>query len=278
MSSGGLEPDNELEGRTPVDAQMTLIISVLSLALAGLVMFQLFPILPLSTRMMLMALCIISLRLWGGLMLLVAGCLDLYIRENSSNSGFQATDAVTWVLLIAGVAVLGYRQRPCLQRLSNRSIRSVIRDLLGNAAPMENTGTVPAAEFDEPVLRSQETDFVEKLLEVSMHGMRSMLVLLAIIISSALMLDFVPRGSRLARGIRGITESDPELSGIVVLAVLVIAGLLISGELAWRQLTPAQARTYLRTLRLTLLFDEQKHLARQKLKERLRRVRARHTE
>lgn len=277
MSNGGLEPDEEIEGRSPSDAQVSLLVPVLALASAGFAMFQLFPILPLSTRMMLMALCIISLRLWGGLMLLAAAALDLYLREPTRSGPFDATDSVTWVLLIAAVAVLGYRQRPRLQKLSNRSIRSLIRDLRGDVQPREDVAAESDAGFDNSGNRPQEQDFIEKLLEACMSGMRAMLVLLGIIVSSALLLDFLPRGGRLARSIRTITATDPDLAGIALLAVIVIAGLLIIGELTWRQLTPAQARMFLRTLRLTLLFEEQRNLAQQNLKERLRRVRSRHS-
>lgn len=275
MSAGGLEPDHELEGRAPSDAQISLLLPVLALASAGLFVFQLFPILPLSTRMMLMALCIISLRLWGGLMVIVVGSLDLYFRESSQSGPFDATAAVTWVLLIAGVAVMGYRQRPRLQQLSNRSIRSLFRELRGAVSPPEISHAESEKEVDRAATHPHEQDIVEKLLEASVFGMRTMLVMLGIIISSALLLDLLPRGNQLARGVRTITSTDPELAGITLLAVIAIAGLLVIGELTWRQLTPAQARMFLRTLRLTLFFEEQRHITRQNLKERLRRVRAR---
>lgn len=272
MTSGGLEADDDLSQRSPADAISSFIQQILALGAAGFVMMQLFPMLPLSTRMMLTALCIISLRLWGGLMLLAAGLLDLYLRDIPRRGALETGDALTWTLLLTAVAMFGFRQRRSLQQLSNRSIRAVFRDMGGG----QSAGGVGASEAVEGPQYEGVDGLVEKLLASCVSGLCGLLVLLVLTVCSAVGLELLPRGGRLAMEIRGYAAADPELSGVVLLATVVVGLLLIAGEAAWRQQTPGQARMYLRSQRLGLFFDEFRRLARQRLRERLRRVRERH--
>jgi hypothetical protein len=75
--------------------------------------------------------------------------------------------------------------------------------------------------------------------------------------------------------VREFAAEDPELSGVALLATIVAGALLLAGELSWRLLTPAQARMYLRSLRLQFFFPDLSMLSRGRQRERLRRVRER---
>ena len=70
MSTNVAEPDEEAIGHSQAEWAAALTCQLLLLLCTVYAMLQLFPMLPLSTRLMLLALVLLSLRLWGGLMLL----------------------------------------------------------------------------------------------------------------------------------------------------------------------------------------------------------------
>jgi hypothetical protein len=270
MSVNLLEPDDDQAGHSRVEATAVVISQLLLLLLTACIMLQLFPIVPLSTRLMLLALVLLSLRFWGGLMLLVAGLLDLFLSEFRNPGQFAAADAVTWTLLVSAVAMCGFRQRRALQQLSNRPLRSVLRDVFG--AVSESSADVQQLD-DSP--EPPPATLVDRLLGLATGAIRGSLQLLVCTVLAAVLLECLPRGVRLSRAVREAAAEDPELSGIVFLATVVAGLLLVAGELSWRRLTPAQARMYLRSLRLQFFFSDLNMLARGRLKERLRRARER---
>ncbi|MFM7059506.1 MAG: hypothetical protein ACKO2P_21545 [Planctomycetota bacterium] len=270
MSANVLEPDDDQTGHSQVEAARAVISQLLLLLLTAATMLQLFPMLPLSTRLMLLALVLLSLRLWGGLMLLVAGLLDLLLRDLRIPGQFAVAEAVTWTFLLATVAMCGFRQRRALQQLSGRSLRSVLRDVFGvAAAPAEHM------QHADEALDMLPATLADRLLESAVYAIRGLLSLLSCTVVAAVLLEWMPRGGRLSRAVREAAAADPELAGMAFLATAVVAVLLLAGELSWRQLTPSQARLYLRSLRLQFFFADLSLLARGRMKERLRRVRER---
>jgi hypothetical protein len=271
MNANFPEPDDDAIGHSQSESAAALISQLLLLLCTGYCMLQLFPMLPLSTRLMLLALVLLSLRLWGGLMLLVAGLLDLLIREFPRAGRFETADAVTWTLLLSAVVMFGFRQRRDLQQLSSRSIRSIFRDVFG-AAVESVSGS--EGDFDESP-EAAPAGLADRLLGSGVQAIRGLLLLLACTLTAALLLEWLPRGATLSRAVREFAAEDPELSGVALLATIVAGALLLAGELSWRLLTPAQARMYLRSLRLQFFFPDLSMLSRGRQRERLRRVRER---
>jgi len=271
MNANFPEPDDDGIGHSQSESAAALISQLLLLVLTGYCMLQLFPMLPLSTRLMLLALVLLSLRLWGGLMLLVAGLMDLLIRDFPRAGRFETADVVTWTLLLSAVVMFGFRQRRDLQQLSSRSIRSVFRDAFGAAA--ESVSAKQQASGESP--EDAPPGLADRLLSSGVQAIRGLLLLLACTVASALLLEWLPRGAALTRAVREFAAEDPELSGVALLATVVAGALLLVGELSWRLLTPAQARMYLRSLRLKLFFADLSMLSRGRQRERLRRVRQR---
>jgi hypothetical protein len=265
------EPDDEQTSQCPAEAASALIRQILSLLLTGFAMLQLYPMLPLSTRLMLLALTLLSLRFWGGLMLLIAAFVDLYARDYPRNGIPELADAIPWTLLFVAVAMCGFRQRRILQQLSSRSISSILRDIRGHGGDSRSPDYPDSSEFD----RLSEPQLADRLLQSGVLAVRGLLLLLVCTVSASVLLEWLPRGSRLTRQTREYVAGDPTLSEVALFATILAAALLLIGELSWRQITPAQARMYLRSLRLELFFGDLRMLSRGRLKERLRRVRER---
>lgn len=271
MSTNVAEPDEEAIGHSQAEWAAALTCQLLLLLCTVYAMLQLFPMLPLSTRLMLLALVLLSLRLWGGLMLLVAGLVDLLIRDFPRAGRFETADAVTWTFLLSAVVMFGFCQRRGLQQLSSRSIRSIFRDVFGAAVESVSGNE---GGFDE-LTEAAPPGLADRLLSSGVQAIRSLLVLLACTVASALLLEWLPRGAALTRAVREFAAEDPELTGVALLATIVAGALLLVGELSWRLLTPAQGRMYLRSMRLKLFFADLSMLSRGRQRERLRRVRER---
>jgi len=271
MNENVAEPDDDAIGHSQAESAAALIRQLLLLLLTGYSMLQLFPILPLSTRLMLLALVLLSLRLWGGLMLLVAGLGDLLIRDFPRAGRFETADAVPWTLLLCVAVMFGFRQRRELQQLSGRSIRSIFRDVFGATAEGVSADVSGVGDGVDAAPAS----LAERLLGSGVYAIRGALLLLACTVASALLLEWLPRGAALTRAVREFAAEDPELSGVALLATIVAGALLLAGELSWRLLTPAQARMYLRSVRLQLFFPDLSLLSGGRQRERLRRVRER---
>lgn len=271
MNANFPEPDDDGIGHSQAESAAALISQLLLLLCTGYCMLQLFPMLPVSTRLMLLALVVLSLRLWGGLMLLVAGLMDLLIRDFPRAGRFETADVITWTFLLSAVVMFGFRQRRDLQQLSSRSIRSVVRDVFGAAAERVSAEQGVGDESSEGV----PAGLADRLLSSGVQAIRGLLLLLACTVTAALLLEWLPRGAALSRAVRGFAAEDPELSGVALLATIVAGALLLAGELSWRLLTPAQARMYLRSTRLQLFFPDLSMLSRGRQRERLRRVRER---
>lgn len=271
MNEDPLEIDDDQTDHPGPAVAASLIGQMLSLLLTGFAMMQLFPMLPLSTRLMLLALALLSLRLWGGLMLLIAGLTDLFIRDEPQLQRLEVGDAVSWTFLLVAIAMCCYRLRRSLQQLSSRSFRSILQDIFGERRP---SGAANTQYFDnsEP---PTEADTADRLLAAAASAIRGLLLLMACTVTATTLLAWIPRGVRFAGGIRQFAAQDPELSGIAFLAATVAAALLLANELSWRQLTTAQARMYLRSMRLELFFHDLRMLSHGRLRERLRRVRER---
>lgn len=265
------ELDDEKASQSPAEASSDLITQIVSMLLTGLAMLQLYPMLPLSTRLMLLALTLLSLRVWGGLMLLLAAIVDLYARNYPRSGIPEMADAVPWTLLIVAVAMCGFRQRRILQQLSSRSIPTILRDIRGDGSHSRSNGAPDSSAFDGPT----EPQLADRLLQSGVLAVRGLLLLLVCTVSAAILIEWLPRGARLTRQTREYVAEDPTLAQVALFTTILAAALLLIGELSWRQITPAQARMYLRSMRLELFFGDLRMLSRSRLKERLRRVRER---
>jgi len=265
------EPDDEQTSLCPAAAAADFITQIVSLLLTGYAMLQLYPMLPLSTRLMLLALTLLSMRFWGGLMLLIAAFVDLYVRSYPRSGVPEMADAVPWTLLIVAVSMFGFRQRRILQQLSSRSLMSILRDIWVDRSDARSHGDPDSSELDGQT----ELQLMDRLLQSGVLAVRALLLLLVCTITAAILLEWLPRGARLTRQTREYVAEDPTLSQVALFTTIIAAALLLIGELSWRQITPAQARMYLRSLRLELFFGDLRMLSRSRPKERLRRARER---
>ena len=257
-----------------------LVIQILTIALtAGIVMTLFSSEVMWSVLLLILAAVILSIRHWGGLLLLIVVQADLFISEDRYGMKMPLMDAMLYSFGILSAVMFLSRQRHILQDFSERPLFRLLTRR-GLADSPEQPGVErewPAAEPHTQHPGPGE-GFAGGYFEVSEGRLRRLrsalrgLSLLAICtLAATLLIASAPRGAALAQDLRDAADTDPGMRTASLLLTTIVAILLVVGELTWRQMTPAQANIFQRSQLLQILFSDLRLIVKQRIRVRQNR-------
>lgn len=249
---------SELDLNQPAMSLPTgLILQFLAMSLVTLLLLSLAPDLPLSLRLLFVAVILLTLKRLGGLAILVTMQADLALREGRSVVSMGGFSGLLLVIVVLGIVMLVFRQRLLLRRLSATSVAEMTRTML--------TGS---AESDERFATGSQSG--PKHMTASV--MSAVAQLLMCVIAARLLLYLLPRNRQLSGHLRNWISADPALeSGAWILWTILVAGLILM-EWSWRRLTPPQARMYLRSVFLKQHFRDLGMVVVRRIRDRRKRA------
>ena len=228
----------------------------------------LLPEVPLLARVVLIAGVLMTLRRWGGVVVLLLVQGDLFLREGRQIPPLRGADGL--VLAFVAVAVLMFvsRQRLLLANLAGMSISDLFRRWTGHEDP---TGSGNADKASDRVASTFQSASVA-VFDLIPAALRGLTLILICVTTARFLLSRIPRNSELTGQLRDVVNADPTLaSGGLVLMVL-LALWVIVGEVSWRQLTPAQARIYLRSELLRETYADLRMIVLRRIRMRQKRL------
>lgn len=227
------------------------------LVISGMLLSMLFPHIPWTVRLLAVAVIFLSLRHWGGILVLVAVQLDLLAREGRLINPLAGPSGLLYAFCVAAVLMFIARHREALQEISRRDIRKLIGGLVSGSPEQKSVAGKEA-----------ETDPVDGFLRMLASALRGLLLLLACATAARFVLDRVPRGRAFSLQLRDFIVANPELTGVSLLLVGVIATVLVLTEIGWRQMTAAQGRVYLRSALLKQMYRDLRMVTIQRIRLR----------
>lgn len=227
------------------DAQSGVVSLGSVLVISGMLLSMLFPHIPWTVRLLAVAVIFLSLRHWAGILVLVTVQLDLLAREGRMMAPLAGPSGLLYAFCVAAVLMFIARQRDALQEISRKDIRKLIRGwMVGDPRP--KAGASPEADADP----------VDGFLRMFASALRGLLLLLICATLARSVLDRLPRGRAFSLQLRDFIVDNPELTGVSLLLVGVIATVLVLTEIGWRQMTAAQGRVYLRSALLKQMYRD----------------------
>ena len=272
--------------------QRGLLIQPAVYAAVCFLLLLLLPEVPLLARIVLIAGVLMTLRRWGGVVVLLLVQGDLFLREGRQIPPLRGAEGL--VLAFVAVAVLMFvsRQRLLLANLAGMSISDLFRRWTGREddsgkATTDNLSTRRANSSFEPTtpqMQATETktssDRVASTFQTASvavfdlipAALRGLSLILICVTTARFLLSRIPRNSELTGQLRDVVNADPTLaSGGLVLMVL-LALWVIVGEVSWRQLTPGQARVYLRSELLRETYADLRMFVLRRIRVRQKRL------
>lgn len=249
-------------------AQRGLLLQPAVYASVCFLLLLLFPEVPLLARIMLIAGVLMTLRRWGGVVVLLLVQGDLFLREGRQIPPLRGADGL--VLAFVAVAVLMFvsRQRLLLANLAGMSISDLFRRWTGRE---NDSGNVTAEKTSDRVASTFQSASVA-VFDLIPAALRGLTLILICVASARFLLSRLPRNSELTGQLRDVVNADPTLaSGGLVLMVL-LALWVIVGEVSWRQLTPGQARVYLHSELLRETYADLRMFVLRRIRMRQKRL------
>jgi hypothetical protein len=227
------------------------------LVISGMLLSLLFPHVPWTVRLLAAAVIFLSLRHWGGILVLVAVQLDLLAREGRLMNHLAGPSGLLYAFCVVAVLMFIARHRDALQEISRKDVRKLIRGYFSGSPEQKSVAG-----------RETETDPIDGFLRVLASALRGLLLLLACATIARFVLDRVPRGRAFSLQLRDFVVANPELTGVSLLLVGVIATVLVLTEIGWRQMTAAQGRVYLRSALLKQMYRDLRMVTIQRIRLR----------
>lgn len=227
------------------------------LVISGMLLSLLFPQIPWTVRLLAVAVIFLSLRHWGGILVLVAVQLDLLAREGRSLTPLVGPVGLLYAFWVAAVLMLTARQRDSLQEISRKDIRKLL-------------GSWIAGDSGRKAVAKSEAsgDPVDGLLRLLASALRGLMLLLVCATIARYVLDRLPRGRAFSLRLRDFIVDNPELTGVSLLLVGIIATVLVLTEIGWRQMTASQGRVYLRSALLKQMYRDLRMITVQRISVR----------
>ena len=201
-----------------------LIAAVVASAIA--ILLQLAPNMGWPLRISLTAIILLTLKYWGGVLILMAVQLDLFFREPPRSSAFDEPTGILTVVLTVGLLMCISRNRTLLHRSASRPLRSAFAFDSGNA--IRHISRIPGAML------------------------RGVAVLAGCVCVSRLLLGTLPNRRSLDNDLHTWLQDESSVLRCSLLLVGIIAAWIVCNEISWRQLTNGQAQLYMRSVFLTI--------------------------
>ena len=222
-----------------------LIVAVVASATAFLL--QLAPNMGWPLRILLTAIILLTLKYWGGVLILMAVQMDFFFREPPRSSALRGPTGILTVVVIIGLLMLINRNRATLHRIASRPLRSAFTFKPGKS--LQHISRMPGAM------------------------MRGVAVLAGSVFISRLLLSTLPNRRSLDNELRTWLQDESSVLRCSLLLVGIIAAWIVCHEISWRQLTNRQSRLYLRSVFLTIHHADLRMIMRRHLKLRQKAVR-----
>ncbi|MBL8813230.1 MAG: hypothetical protein JNM43_23885 [Planctomycetaceae bacterium] len=251
----------DVQGQTTDIRSGTLTI-IAVLALTAMTLSILFPLVPWSVKLLFMAVVFLSLRYWGGILVLALVQFDLMSREGRMMNVMSGADGFLFAFCIGSVLMFVARQRDVLNEVSRSDFRTLLRRMFAD----DSRTTTPSGPE-----RDQEAKSIDTTMRLLGSAVRGLLVILLCATIARYSLAVVPRGRAFSLQIRDFIVDNPELTGVSLLVVGVMATVLVLTEIGWRQMTASQGRVYLRSALLKQMYVDLRMVTMRRLRLRQKR-------
>ena len=251
-------PADRVYERPGESLHLGLVLQISVFVVVAALLMLLAPEAPWSIRMLIIALVMLTLKRWGGVLVLMLVQGDLVLREGRDMAILNGSGGVLFVLVVMGVLMFVARQRELLQQIARSSLLQVARDFL-------NTSEAPAEspkEYSVPAGR------------IFSSALRGITLLFGCVVIARVALGMLPTNREVTAGLRDFLDVDPSLTAGALLIVCLFAVWIAVSEVSWRQMTAAQARMYLRSAFLKLHYADLRMIVRKRLKVRQQRLTA----
>lgn len=245
-----------------------LILQFAVFMLVTMLLLILAPGIPTSLKLLYIAGVLLTLKRFGGIIVLLTVMMDLGVRERSEFASMEAVSAGVFAFVALAVVIFVFHQRLLLQRLSGTSVIRLARDFLSGAESPDSTRTKSHTSEMQP----SDGNPAETLLAMGLSTLQTLMRLACCIMTALLIVMFIPRRSEFVESVRQVVSQDPALQIGSLLVTLLILALLVISEVSWRQLSPAQAKTYLRSLSLKTLYADLRMIVVRRLKQRRKQL------
>ena len=235
-----------------------LVMQISVFVVVAALLMLLAPEAPWSIRLLIIALVMLTLKRWGGVLVLMLVQGDLVLREGRDMAILNGSGGVLFVLVVMAVLMFVARQRELLQQIARSSLLQVAREFL-------NSGEAPAEssqEFSVPAGR------------IFSSALRGITLLFGCVVMARVTLGMLPTNREVTAGLRDFLDVDPSLRAGALLIVCLFAVWIAVSEVSWRQMTAAQARMYLRSAFLKSHYADLRMIVRKRLKVRQQRLAA----
>jgi hypothetical protein len=245
-----------------------LILQFAVFALVAMLLLVLAPRIPTSLKLLYIAGVMLTLKRFGGVAVLLTVMMDLAVRERNEFPSMEAASAGVFAFVTLAVVILAFHQRVLLQRLSGMSVIRLARDFLSGAESQDVSR--PARSTSGRT--SSQVNGAATLLAMGLATLQTLMRLGCCVMAALLVVMFIPRRREFVESVREVVSLDPTLQTASLLVTLLLLGMLVNSEVAWRQLSPAQARTYLRSISLKTLYTDLRMIVVRRLKQRRRQL------
>ena len=261
-SSGGSASGNRIVTleRTSETSQFSAVSISSVIASAAALLFLVAPDLGLPLRIFLIAVVLLSLRFWGGALVLVAVQADLFFREPKHGDAFGGLIGLLTVFLILCLLMFINRNRELLQRAAKRPISAFF-------------ATITSVFRGEASFDSGKA--VREIPRMIGAAIRGVAVLMGVVFVSRLVLASLPAPQVFNQNLREWITNETFIPRCSLLLGSLIAFWIVWNEISWRQLSREQARIYLRSVFLLSHHADLRMIVRGRLKSRRQTARER---
>ncbi len=278
------DPSSVIIDRPANIVQRGLLLQPATYASVCFLLLLLFPELPMAARLVLIAGVLLTLRRWGAVMILLLVQVDLFLREGRVFSTLGGTDGLILAFISVAVVMFVCRQRLLLMHLAGLSFRDFIRRWTGRQEASRSAAgtssrlnsaddqTNPAATNPADALIQNVKASAMSILPLIPAALRSLAILLCCVTAARYLLTRIPSNFELTGQIRDLVNEDPTLSSAALLLMFLLAVWVVIGEINWRQLTPEQARVYLRSELLRETYPDVRMFVIRRIRRRQKRV------
>ena len=251
-------PADRVYERPGESLHLGLVLQISVFVVVAALLMLLAPEAPWSIRLLIIALVMLTLKRWGGVLVLMLVQGDLVLREGRDMAILNGSGGVLFVLVVMAVLMFVARQRELLQQIARSSLLQVAREFLNSDdAPVESP-----KEFSVPANR------------IFSSALRGITLLFGCVVIARVALGMLPTNREVTAGLRDFLDVDPSLTAGALLIVSLFAVWIAVSEISWRQMTAAQARMYLRSAFLKLHYADLRMIVRKRLKVRQQRLTA----
>ena len=269
--------------------QRGLLLQPATYASVCFLLMLLIPEVPLLARLILIAGVLLTLRRWGAVVVLLLVQCDLFLREGRQIAILRGTDGLVLAFVTIATLMFVSRQRLLLMHLAGMSMKELYRHWIAGptessrtnvpangsssdsqATPADNVSMMKEPASDRIATTVQESSVA--VFERLPSALRALAVLLGCVATARFLLSRIPRNSELTGQLRELVNEDPTLATGGLVLMILLAIWVVVGEISWRQLSPAQARVYLRSELLRETYSDLRMFVLRRIRRRQKRL------